>query len=135
MKFIAALTLVTGLFCSGLAVAQSAYPHGYPSNPYYGQRDPLAGTTRMRVHNDSSYSIIGIRSSNMQYGNSYRWGSPLSWAGGSIPPHSTIVVDFGDHTGACLFNVEMHTTDGRVHVFGNINTCRTNDIVVPNSGW
>lgn len=98
-------------------------------------RDPLSGTTMMRVHNDSHYTIIRIRSSNAQFGTTYRWGSPLSWAGGSIPPHYTQTVDFGDHTSACIFYVEITTADGHVHVYGNVNTCRTNDILVPDTGW
>jgi len=122
------LAALSALFISSTANAYTVYR---TAPMIYMQRDPLAGTTRMRVHNDTSYPIVGIRSSNAQYGMTYRWGSPLQF--GMIPPHSVAVVDFGDHSDACVFFVEIRTANGLTHVFGNVNVCAHNDIMI--SGW
>ena len=126
MKLLKIATIAGAMLFGGITASQahshnSSYASGY-----------LSGSTMMKVHNNSDYTIIGIQSSNSEYGTTYRWGSPLAM-NGVIFPHSTAIVNFGDNTDACVFFVQIITSDGRRHIYGNVNVCRQNNITV--SDW
>ena len=124
MKKIFSVLFLGASLCFAGAGASQAHSH---SSAY------LSGSTMMTVHNQSDYPIISIQSSNSEYGATYRWGSPLAFAGGEIFPHSSAVVNFGDLTGAWVFFVRITTANGLTHVYGNVNVCKRNNITV--SDW
>lgn len=117
-KLFAVAAVAVSLLLGGTNISQ-AHSH---SAPY------LSGSTMMKVHNNSDYTIVDIRSSNSEYGTTYRWGG--SMVSGMIRPHSTAIVNFGDNTNSCVFFVEMTTSNGRVHIYGNVNVCHQNNITV-----
>lgn len=79
---------------------------------------------RVRVHNDTGVTLTHLYSTNSGDAN---WGGDI--LGSSvIPAGSSIVVDFDDGTGACLFDVRARFSDGDVLERYRINVCQVTDI-------
>ena len=103
MRRILAAALISGVLAAGLA------------------GPALAQDRRVRIINDTGYPIVQFFGSNK---GTNSWEEDILGAQ-VLPSGSSVVIDFDDGTGYCVFDFRAVFSDGDELVRNGINVCET----------
>ncbi len=78
---------------------------------------------RMRIHNDTGYTMTRFYSTNSGYAN---WGSDVLGTS-TLPSGRSMRLNFANKQGYCLFDFRAIFEDGTELLRGNVNVCEMSD--------
>lgn len=81
---------------------------------------------RINVVNESDLTVTRLYGSNIQQGS---WQEDILGSD-VIPVGSSVVIDFDDGTGHCLFDVKAVLSDGTSRFKRSFNVCRNTTLIV-----
>lgn len=105
-----------GLFIRPLSTAIGL---AFVALPYAAHADHM----KVRIHNDTGVSLYGFTSTNSGAKN---WGSDVL-GNSTLPSGSSMVLNFDNAKGYCLFDFKAVFEDGDVLERGGVNVCEITD--------
>lgn len=86
----------------------------------------LAADRRVVVSNRSDMTVTRLYGSNV---NTNRWEEDILGSD-VLPPGRSVIVDFDDGTGACLFDIKVVFSDGHSVRRDDVNVCSESNLVI-----